>query len=69
MKYVKPIIAAAITGAVSVFIFWLGGYDFDRRGPDVAWGAGIIIVIMIFVFSLVSAFQELEDEIKARGKA
>ena len=18
--------------------FWIGGYDFDHRGPDVAWG-------------------------------
>ena len=69
MKYVKPIVAASITGVILAFVFWLGGYDFDRRGSDVAWSAGFTLFFMFFVFSLVSAFQELTDAIKARSNA
>ena len=67
MKYVKPIVAATITGVILAFVFWLGGYDFDRRGLDVAWSAGFTLFFMFFVFALVSAFQELSDAIKARS--
>jgi hypothetical protein len=67
MKYVKPIVAAAITGVILAFVFWVGGYDFDRRGPDVAWSAGFTLFFMFFVASIVSAFQELADAVlKAR---
>jgi predicted PurR-regulated permease PerM len=72
MKYIKPIFAAAITGIILAFVFWLGGYDFDRRGSDVAWSAGFTLFFMFFVFALVSAFQELSelsDAIKARSIA
>ena len=69
MKYVKPIFAAAITGVILTFVFWLGGYDFDRRGSDVALSAGFTLFFMFFVFALVSAFQELADATKARSIA
>lgn len=69
MKYVKPIVATAITGVILAFVFWLGGYDFDRRGSDVAWSAGFTLFFMFFVFALVSAFQELTDATKAKSIA
>ena len=46
----KPLIAFLITAIICAFIAWLGGYDFDHRGDQVALG-----FIMSFFTSLVPA--------------
>lgn len=45
---------------VSAFIAWLGGYDFNRRGEDVAIYALCVIVFSLPVAGIVSNILDLE---------
>lgn len=38
MKLVYGALAFIFTAAFCALCFWIGGYDFDRRNPDIAFG-------------------------------
>lgn len=44
MKAVKFAYAFLAFQALSCFVGWLGGYNFDYRNAEVAWWAGISLV-------------------------
>jgi hypothetical protein len=48
----KSIFVAAAVLALCAFIAWLCGYDFDRRGPDVAYG--FVLSFWVAYFCVIS---------------
>lgn len=45
------LLGAATVIAISCGLAWLGGYNFNHRGPDVAfWGGETLLVIIIVLF-------------------
>lgn len=51
MKKVLCALGAAIVAILCCcFNAWLGGYNFDHRGPDVATGAALSFLVASWVF-------------------
>lgn len=53
----KRALAFAASMLACLLVAWLGGYDFDRRAPDVAFGA----LFMICISAWVSACPLFDD--------
>ncbi len=56
-KIKLSIIVFFSTLIVSIFICWLGGYDFNHRGPQVAIGAVTCIVLSVWAAWSVLIFK------------
>ena len=44
--------------ALSAFLFWLGGFNFDRRGEDVAFSTLIVIFAACFLTGIWAGITE-----------
>jgi hypothetical protein len=49
--YNKRAVAAGITVLLGIFLSWLGGYNFDYRGINVAYFATVILAAAGFAAS------------------
>jgi predicted MFS family arabinose efflux permease len=48
-RFVLVFLVALIVIAISCGLAWLGGYNFDHRGPDVAfWGVETLLVVALY---------------------
>lgn len=48
-KLIHPLATFAIYAANACFVCWLAGYDFNRRGYDVACAYGVGVLIAAFL--------------------
>lgn len=46
-QIITGVSAFLIAAAICAFIWWLGGFNFDHRNPDVAFGATMILILSL----------------------
>lgn len=56
-RYLKAAAVALAVVLAGCFLFWLGGYDFNERGLDVALGA----VLLTWVAGMAAVFVYIND--------
>ena len=45
----KQIICSLLSASLCLILFWIGGIDFDHRGPEVA----VVVFLAIYIFGCV----------------
>ena len=49
MKTVAAVAIGIVVLGFCMFLLWCGGFNFDKRNPDVAFGVGLSLIISVSV--------------------
>lgn len=48
MKVAKCLCLSIFICMLSAVLFWIGGYNFDARGPEIAFSVAMTLVVAFF---------------------